>query len=140
MNKTISTAVGILIVVLVAGVAGVSVLFFSQDAKEAFDGKNEVATEEDLDLEEDRKYFNEEESTEDITIEQWEKELIEIANELSSVQELKDKQGSSIEVGIEEFPSYYRVFYKEGGDFGIYLYGVDIDKNSMEVIEEGFLD
>ncbi len=55
MNKQISTTIGVLIIVLVAGVAGASVLFFNQEAEEEFfiEG-NEITAEEDIELEEDK--------------------------------------------------------------------------------------
>jgi DNA-directed RNA polymerase len=64
MNKTISTILGILIVVLVAGVAGASVLFFSQGdeketifreetEKETFSEEKEIIVEEDAKEEEE---------------------------------------------------------------------------------------
>ncbi len=62
MNKTISTASGILIVVLVAGIAGASVLFFNQDVEKKvileegiFSEKDKIVTKDDSGLEVDKK-------------------------------------------------------------------------------------
>ncbi len=65
MTKTIPTTVGVLIIVLVAGVAGASVLLFSQDAEEevaleeeTFVEEDEIITEDEPELEEDEKTMN----------------------------------------------------------------------------------
>ncbi len=159
MKKTIPTIAGSLIVVLIAGVAGASVLFFSQDTEETFKDKNEVTTREDLDLEEEKKYFDEE-NEEDITIDQWEKELTEIANKLSEIQGLKGelkeelleevylemiqaKENYEIDfseitsIEIEDYGGSFRIGFYRGDSFPIAVYGIDIDKERMEVIESG---
>ncbi len=66
MNKTISTTIGTLIVLLVAGIAGASVLFFNQEIEE------ELALEEDSGLEADKE-------TEEDASEQEDKIWIEIS-------------------------------------------------------------
>ncbi len=64
MNKTISTTIGVLIVVLVAGVAGASVMFFNQDVEEvAF--KEEIFVEENKIVEEDYLELEGEKETEE---------------------------------------------------------------------------
>jgi hypothetical protein len=51
MNKTIPTTIGILIIVLVAGVAGASVLFFNQKfEEESFVETDEIIVEDDLEI------------------------------------------------------------------------------------------
>ncbi len=74
MNKTISTTVGILIIILVAGVAGASVLFFNQGTEEEFfiEG-NEITAEEDTELEEDKE-IEENVSKKDKTEEEYDSE------------------------------------------------------------------
>jgi hypothetical protein len=78
-----------------------------------------------------------EKEIEKVSGENLELKLIEIANSREEVQKLMQNKSLNIETGIEEFPGYYRVYYKNNG---IYLYGVDIEKNNMEIIENNFLD
>ncbi len=62
MTKTIPTTIGILIILLVAGVAGASVLFFSQEDKdvvlleEGFYETDEVAKEDDVELQKEDEF------------------------------------------------------------------------------------
>jgi CBS-domain-containing membrane protein len=65
------------------------------------------------------------------------KPLVEIANESQTVQEILKKQGDDLDTEIEEFPSFVRVVYKKGD---IYIYGVDISRFTMQIMDEGYLD
>jgi regulatory protein YycI of two-component signal transduction system YycFG len=104
--------IGIVVIFLIL----TSIFFIQKDSRKPNEEEIEITFQEDL-----------------------ETELIRIANNTEGIKILKQNKNLNIETGIEEFSEYYRVFYKDK-DIGIYLYGVDIDKKNMEVIESGFLD
>ncbi len=101
MTKTIPTTVGILIVVLVAGVAGASVLFFNQDTEE------EVALEEETFIEED-------EITTDENTTGLGKSVVKIEE---NVEENKLSEGGFIEVGFNSGGSIIAIYLYEDSSF-----------------------
>ncbi|MBW1917832.1 MAG: hypothetical protein JRI57_07385 [Deltaproteobacteria bacterium] len=67
---------------------------------------------------------------------QAEHQAVHLADAVPAVQALKSQYGA-LTTGIEVFPSVYRVSYKAGD---IFLYGVDVDKKTGTIVEEGTLD
>jgi hypothetical protein len=61
------------------------------------------------------------------------------AEQLPQVQDLKDKYGANLVTGIEDLVTVYRVAYKDKAK-GIFLYGVDVDKNTGKIVDQGELD
>jgi hypothetical protein len=66
-----------------------------------------------------------------------ESEALNIADQVDEVRALKDKYGDALTTGIEVFPNVNRVSYKLGNRF---LFGVDIDKVTGIVVDQGPLD
>ncbi len=60
--------------------------------------------------------------------------MVKSAENLESIIAFKDKYGGELIAGFEVFPSFYRIAYKVDD---IYIYGVDIDKDTGEIIDEG---
>jgi hypothetical protein len=64
---------------------------------------------------------------------------VDKAGALYEVQALKSQYGSDLLVGIEDHPEVYRVAYKDKTR-GIFLYGVDVDKATGNIVFHGDLD
>ncbi len=108
MTKTIPTTIGVLIIILVAGVAGASVLLFSQDVEE------EVVLEEKSFIEEDETDTGEEPEIEDD-----EKTELEIYPEAEPepekdekiAEEEPEKDEKAMNVKIPLVDEDYKLFY-----------------------------
>lgn len=66
-----------------------------------------------------------------------ERKAVEKALEIAEFNEITDGNTSKMTTGIEEFQNSLRVAFKDGDRF---VYGVDFDKSTGEIIEEGELD
>ncbi|MFP3868914.1 MAG: hypothetical protein ACLFUU_12295 [Desulfobacteraceae bacterium] len=64
-------------------------------------------------------------------------QAVNLAEAVPAVQSLKAQYGADLVTGMEVFPEVYRVSYKAGD---IFLYGVDVDKETGAIVEEGTLD
>ncbi len=116
MNKTISTALGVLVIILVAGVAGASVLFFSQDVEE------EVAPEEETFVKEDEK-----------SIEDYSEPEEDEKTETDSESEFEPDPKEKAETTLIDFLNY--AFKEESYKKAANLYYTESDLSDEKVAE-----
>jgi hypothetical protein len=75
----------------------------------------------------------------DMELGHYETLAVQSADQLPEVRGLKMKYGSNLAVGIEDLANIYRVAYKDEAR-GVFLYGVDLDKTTGQIVDEGPLD
>jgi len=66
-----------------------------------------------------------------------ERQAVAAADQIPEVKQLRQEHGPALRTGIESLPEVYRVSYRLGD---IFLYGVDVDKASGQVVSHGTLD
>ncbi len=137
MKKQISTTMGILIIVLVTGITVASLLFLSKgEEKEHISQKKETEKEEKILFFEVRGDIDE--KLRELYGGELEEELLEDIY-FEMIQAEKDygidfSETSFIE--IEYFGNYFRIIFLKDD---IAIYGIDIDKKMMEIIDSGIL-
>ncbi len=138
MTKTIPTTIGILIVVLVAGVAGASVLFFSQEDKVVLLLKEGIEHEK----EEKRLLFEVSGDIDEKLRELYDGEIKEeLLEEIYFEMTQAEKNygidfSETVFIEIEDFGNSFRIVYYIND---IPIYGIDIDKEAMKIIDSGIL-
>ncbi len=152
MTKTITTIPGILIVLLVAGVAGASVLLFNQDVEEevvleeeTFIEEDEIITEDGPEPEEDEKTETEPgpkpdpkpETDSEEELEKKREEKVESFLELR-LKPFMDAIGRVFgrdRFALEPFPEEDRELKQEVEDMGEYFRGIDTDIENFDYEE-----
>ncbi|MFP3868913.1 MAG: hypothetical protein ACLFUU_12290 [Desulfobacteraceae bacterium] len=66
-----------------------------------------------------------------------ERQAVAVAEQIPEVKQLRQEHGEALRTGIETLPQVYRVNYRSGD---IFLYGVDVDKATGQVVGHGTLD
>ncbi len=127
MTKTIPTTIGVLIIVLIAGVAGASVLLFNQDAEEEIDAEKHLTAEKDKAADINEEGTIEEAYEEDLEIEGDEegfgKDLDEKKKDIPKTEEMgRYKKTSSFSF---DYTKEETDFFKKGSHYNVYKGGED---------------
>jgi hypothetical protein len=75
----------------------------------------------------------------DMVLNNYEMDAVQTADEVPKAQALKDKYGDNLATGVEDLATVTRVSYKNKAT-GLFLYGVDVDKATGQIVAQGKLD